>query len=163
MSNLTKLFDLINQANGTSVAPTDFQLSPPTPWAAEGDFRNTEITVTGRLDKGYTGAKVFYYRRPDLGLLFKDVDVAVVVPHVGASTVDVIASLSQQFPQLGLTVDDVDLLSIPDDALETTITATEMNLYWSGTCTVRLVRELIDISTLFTVHTLDGFNYELNS
>lgn len=159
MSNLSKLFDLINQANGTSVAPTDFSLSGLKPWTAEGDFRNTEITVTGRLEKGYTGSKVFYYRRPDLGLLFKDVDVAVVVPHTGASTVDVLASLNGQFPQLGLTVDDVDLLSITDDALETTITATEMNLYWSGTCTVRVVRELTDISTLFTVHTLDGFNY----
>lgn len=159
MNNLSKLFELINTSNGTSVEPGDIRVGIPTAWSAQEDFRNTKITVEGVLDRGFTGVKDFYYRRPDLGLLFKDVDVSVVVPHVDASTVDVLSSLNSQFPKLGLSVDDVDLLPVLDGVDETTITATENNLFWCGTFTVRVRRELIDIRTLFTVKTLDGFNY----
>lgn len=160
MNNLSKLFELINLSNGTNLVPGDVSVSVPIVWSAEDDFRNTEVTVTGVLDRGYTGAKKLYYRRPDLGLLFKDVDVSVVVPHVNASTVDVLSSLNSQFPNLGLSVDDVDLLPLLDNVEETTISATETNLFWCGTFTVRVRRELIDITSMFTMHTLDGFNYE---
>ena len=159
MNNLSKLFELINTSNGTNLVPGDIRIGLPSAWAAEEDFRNTKITIDGVLDRGFTGTKELYYRRPDLGLLFKDVDVSVVVPHVNASTVDVLSSLNTQFPALGLSVDDVDLLPVLDNVEETTVTATENNLFWCGTFTVRVRRELIDIRTLFTMQTLDGFNY----
>ena len=157
--SLTKLIQLINTDNHTSITEADVTVGLPVAWSAEGNYRNTQILVSGVLAEGYVGQYTFYYRRTDLGVLFNAVLPAVTVPHEAATTAHVVASLNAQYPTLDLSVDDVDQVSISDDATSYTVRARSTSYYWIGEVEVIVEREVVDISTVFTVSELKGFDY----
>ena len=157
--SLARLIGLINTDNNTQITEADITVSLPVVWSADGDYRNTQITVNGVLAEGYIGQYTFEYRRTDLGVLFNAVLPAVTVPHQNATVEHVVASLNAQYPTLGLTVDDVDQGSISDAATSYVLKARASGYYWIGEVEVIVEREVVDISTIFTVSALNGFDY----
>lgn len=160
-----ELVQLMDRTNNVSPAtPADaVRVDAPKPWAADGDWRNTEVTVHGILEKGYSGQQTFQYRRPDLSLLFKDVIVTVVVPHHNATTEDVVAEINKQFAQLDLYYGDMIHEPVPDDATNYVLRADPTSLYYIGEVEVIVERVLVDIAKDFTVTALNGFDYAVIS
>lgn len=155
------LVHLMDQANNVSPpTPADaVYFDAPQPWSEEGDWRNTQVTAHGVLEKGYSGSQTFQYRRPDLGLLFKDVIVTVVIPHHNATTEDIVAELNKQFDKLDLYVGDMVHEPVPDGATSYVLKADPTSLYYIGQVEVIVERILLDISKDFTVTALQGFDY----
>jgi len=155
------LVRLMDQTNNVSPAtPADaVYFDAPKPWSAEGDWRNTEVTAHGVLEKGHSGQQTFQYRRPDLALLFNDVIVTVVIPHHNATTEDVVAEINKQFSQLDLYVGDMTHEPVPDGATSYTLKADPTSLYYIGAVEVIVERVLVDIAKDFPVTALSGFDY----
>lgn len=157
--SIDQIVALINQANGTTVPADAVTLDAPTPWSAEGDYRNTEVVAHGVLEKGYSGQQPFQYRRIDLGLLFNAVIVTVVIPHHNATSEDVVDELNKQFSELDLVAGDMIHEPVPDDATSYTLRADPTSLYYIGAVEVIVERVLQDISLELTVTSLNGFDY----
>lgn len=159
------LVQLMDQTNNVSPpTPADaVYFDAPKPWSAEGDWRNTEVTAHGVLEKGHSGQQTFQYRRPDLGLLFQDVIVTVVIPHHNATSENVVAELNKQFAQLDLYVGDMIHEPVPDGATSYVLKADPTSLYYIGEVEVIVERVLVDIAKDFPVTALDGFNYAVIS
>lgn len=155
------LVRLMDQTNNVSPpTPVDaVTFDAPKPWSAEGDWRNTEVTAHGVLEKGHSGQQTFQYRRPDLGLLFKDVIVTVVIPHHNATTEDVVAEINKQFAQLDLYVGDMTHEPVPDSATSYVLRADPTSLYYIGEVEVIVERVLVDIAKDFPITALSGFDY----
>lgn len=158
-----ELIRLMDATNNVSIAtPVDaITFDAPVVWtaAAANDWRNTEIVAHGVLEKGYSGSQVFHYRRPDLGQLFKDVIITVVVPHHNATSEDVVAEINKQFSKLDLYVGDMIHEPVPDEATSYMLTADPTSLYYIGAVEVIVERVLIDIAEEFKVTDLNGFDY----
>jgi hypothetical protein len=104
-SAILNLLGLVNAANGTSIAPAQVTAGQPAAQAADGQGRNTSVTLTAVGGQGFTGSQTYTYTRRGLN----DSVLSPVDSYTAAHGIDATALLNALCTQLGLVNTDVHL------------------------------------------------------
>src|SRR6185312_171149 len=104
-SAIDNVLVLVNAANSTSIVNTQVTAGTPTAQTADGQGRNTQLTLTAVGGQGFTGSQNYTYVRRGLN----DSVLSPVDSYTAAHGIDATALLDALCTQLGLVNTDVHL------------------------------------------------------
>lgn len=162
--SIERIFDGLNDKNGTSLVSSDFIISQPTSNAGswmEGQLvGNTLIRLTATDEANIAGTNIFAYDRIDIQNIVSMLGGSVVAPDTYTTAHQIIALLESQHGIKMYSEDIVDS-AIFDDAgtNKVTLTAQPGSFSFIGEATFTVIAALKDIADDITVSDLSDEFY----
>lgn len=148
------LLQLINEDNGTTITQADINFGTPSTYAGTGG-RDTQVTVSPKIGRPFTGTFTFHYKRLNLGQAWP----AGIQFTTGTAYADTHAVLNLINTQYNLQLDTSDITNTTFTGGVATLTAAPQSLVWKGTVQITLNAPSVALTTVFTVAELNGFAY----
>lgn len=153
-SSAAMLIQLINEDNGTSITQADVNIGLPSDYAGTAG-RNTQVTISAKAGRPYSGSFTFHYKRLQLGTAWN----SGIVFTTGTAYVDTHSILPLINSQFGLQLDTSDITNTTFTGGTATLTAASTSLIWKGSVSITLNAPTVALSTIFSVVDLNGFEY----
>ena len=169
VSDFTKLpeailIDLINYDNNTSFVPGLLSFGIPHTLVNDVRVRNTSLQVSANPISNLSGSVVVYYNRVDLNVVPGIRSIDFLIPEGVSRVADIIPLINSRFG-IRLTIYDIEndfLPTLTDNYAGFSIITDASSLVWVNRLDIRIKRATpgtIDLSTVFTTHDLDVFQY----
>lgn len=162
----TALTVIAGYYNDVSIEPDYVDITPPT--VVNG--RRTQVLFTPNpyyqgnsgLGRDYIGEYDLTYNRLDYGVYFQDEDIEIEMDL--PTDTRTVAQVLGEMKNITFTNDDVEMIIVPTDASEATLSATSRSLRWIGQMTVKIrtVPHLIDVIPSALLNGFYMFDYTIS-
>lgn len=168
MSDLTKLpkqiiIDMVNAKSQFALTPDLIDFGLPVA-GAQGDAKNTTLTLTAKTGSGYKNAKTIKYNRLDFATIVATAN-STFTKGDATKLSDLIPEINARY-NLNIQAEDYEDVTLPEftgtpnEEHKVNLTALADSLIFIGVAEITIHGNDLDLATVITDDEMDGLTYE---